>query len=60
MYFAILGTSGVNRQAINRNPIKYLRMVLGTGSTVQFEKVFSTEIMVKVAETKFSLSSTSI
>ena len=60
MDFVILGTSGVNRQANNRNSTKYFRKVLGTGSAVEFEKVFSTEIMVKVAETKFSLSSTSI
>ena len=59
MYFVIPGTSGVNRQTINRKSTKYFRRVLGTGSTVQFEKVFSTEIMVKVAETKFSLSSIS-
>ena len=59
MYFVIPGTSGVNRQTINRKSTKYFRRVLGTGSTVQFEKVISTEIMVKVAETKFSLSSIS-
>ena len=53
MYFVIPGTSGVNRQTINRKSTKYFRRVLGTGSTVQFEKVISTEIMVKVAETKF-------
>ena len=35
-------------------------MVLGTGSAVKFEKVFSTEFMVKVAKKIFSSSTSNM